>query len=264
VAGRFGLVACAGEFGTAWSVLPWPTGEARKAAAQCFRDWLDARGGSGATEVTAGLAQVRAFFQVNGAARFETWGESSQDIKTINRAGFRRKDETTGEWSFYVFQDVFKTEVCQGQNHMMILRELKTRGLLLTQEARGLTVKPRIPGVGSGLRFYHFPPAILGSDAEPSVPQQQVGTVGTGRDTLSSPGSGCPYPEINRSGRSGQPVALMKFVPTCPAADNGEAGQLQPSNGAVSLSVPTVPTPNGMKQENQSVPMWGGPAEVEI
>lgn len=125
VAGRFGLVAAAGELGISFGVLPWPKGEAWRAAARCFHDWLDARGGTGAAEVTAGLAQVRAFFQAHGSYRFETWGEVADASKIVNRAGFRRKDDASGEWSFYVFQEAFKAEVCQGIDAARVLKELK-------------------------------------------------------------------------------------------------------------------------------------------
>jgi hypothetical protein len=47
VARRFGLVAAAGELATGLGVLPWPEGEAERAAARCFGDWLRARGGAG-------------------------------------------------------------------------------------------------------------------------------------------------------------------------------------------------------------------------
>ena len=40
VAARFGLVAAGGEMATAFGVLPWEPGEATKAAARCFADWL--------------------------------------------------------------------------------------------------------------------------------------------------------------------------------------------------------------------------------
>ena len=188
VAGRFGLVAAAGELGVSMEVLPWPEGEARRAAARCFRDWLDARGGSGAAEVTAGLAQVRQFFQAHGAARFETWGEVADASKIINRAGFRRKDESTGEWSFYVFQDVFKCEVCQGHNSGMVLRELKARGLLLTQEQSKLTVKPRIPGAGANTRFYYIASSILGENEKAPSLQNMGGTTGDRGGHRASPG----------------------------------------------------------------------------
>ena len=208
VASRFGLVAAAGELGIALGVLPWPAGESLSAAARCFQDWLDARGGASAAEVTAGLAQVRQFFQAHGAARFETWGEAADVSKIVNRAGFRRQDEDTGEWSFYVFQDVFKAQVCQGHNPDMVLRELKGRGLLLTQEAKGLTVKPRIPGVGSGTRFYHVAPAILAEPEKTPALQKQAGTSRGARPgplSLQSVAASQPNTTCSCSGMSGSP-----------------------------------------------------------
>ena len=46
VAGRFGLIAAAGEITTVCNVLPWPEGEATQAASACFKAWLVARGGA--------------------------------------------------------------------------------------------------------------------------------------------------------------------------------------------------------------------------
>ncbi|KAF0235300.1 MAG: hypothetical protein FD177_54 [Desulfovibrionaceae bacterium] len=264
VAGRFGLVAAAGEFGIFLDVLPWPKGEARQAAARCFRDWLDARGGSGAAEVTAGLTQVRAFFQSHGAARFETWGEVSLDVKTINRAGFRRKDEATGEWSFYVFQDVFKAEVCQGHNAGMILRELKARGLLLVQDSEHLTVKPRIPGEGKGTRFYHIAPGITGDTSQPRTSQKTPGTTGDTGDTLSRLGSYVPGSE-NATGDTGDTSSGgVGFVPGCPRSPEEYRGRQEASNDAMSPVVPGVPGQNDVGERKDPVPMWDGPAEVEI
>ncbi|MDP3426132.1 MAG: hypothetical protein Q8S17_01970 [Humidesulfovibrio sp.] len=51
VCGRFALVAAAGELGVSFGVLPWPTGEASRAAATCFKAWVDQRGGIGTTEM---------------------------------------------------------------------------------------------------------------------------------------------------------------------------------------------------------------------
>ncbi|WP_051271837.1 DUF927 domain-containing protein [Fundidesulfovibrio putealis] len=257
VAGRFGLVAAAGELGISLEVLPWPKGEARQAAARCFRDWLDARGGSGAAEVTAGLAQVRQFFQVNGASRFETWGEASQDAKTINRAGFRRKDENTGEWSFYVFQDVFKGEVCQGHNSGMILRELKSLGLLLVQDAEHLTVKPRIPGVGSGTRFYHVAPGITGDTLKQRTLQNSPGTNGDTGDTLPRFGSHVPGSE-NATGDTGDTSSgSVGFVPGCPRSPEEYRGRQEASNDAMSPVVPGVPGQNDVGERKQPLQRQG-------
>ena len=47
VAGRFALIATAGELARDYGVLPWPEGEALRAAGACLSAWLEQRGGSG-------------------------------------------------------------------------------------------------------------------------------------------------------------------------------------------------------------------------
>ena len=71
VARRFGLIAAAGELAAGLGILPWPEGEAERAAARCFGDWLQARGGTGSAELRDGIAQVRAFLEAHGSSRFE-------------------------------------------------------------------------------------------------------------------------------------------------------------------------------------------------
>ena len=68
---RFGLIAAAGELAAGLGILPWPEGEAERAAARCFNDWLQARGGTGSAELRDGIAQVRAFLEAHGSSRFE-------------------------------------------------------------------------------------------------------------------------------------------------------------------------------------------------
>ena len=70
-AGRFGLIAAAGELARGWGILPWPEGEAERAASTCFRAWLATRGGTEPQEIIEGLAQVRQFIEEHGNDRFE-------------------------------------------------------------------------------------------------------------------------------------------------------------------------------------------------
>jgi putative DNA primase/helicase len=72
VANRFALIAAAGEMATRFNVLPWPRGEAVRAAAACFRAWLRARGSVGAGEDARAVTQVRAFIEQHGESRFTT------------------------------------------------------------------------------------------------------------------------------------------------------------------------------------------------
>jgi len=133
VCGRFALVAAAGELGATLGLLPWPAGEASRAAATCFRAWLAQRGGIGAAEVTAGLEQVRRFFQAHGASRFEDL-DADDKRAVINRAGYRRREN--GEAVFLVFPEAFRQEVCAGFNVNTLCAELKRAEVLLAENGR--------------------------------------------------------------------------------------------------------------------------------
>ena len=77
---RFGIAAAAGELAINLGIVPWPKGEAIKAAAGCFQAWIDARGGIEVAEVTNGIAAVRVFGSAQGSSRFEAaWEEPPRD-----------------------------------------------------------------------------------------------------------------------------------------------------------------------------------------
>ena len=167
VAARFGLVAAAGELASAMGVLPWRDDEASDAAARCFEAWIDARGGTGAAEIAAGLAQVRRFFELHGESRFSRFGEDRADRPTINRAGFRR-DDGSGATEFLVLPAVWRSEICAGFDAHALARELVACGVLVPDASDG---KPqsrhRLPGLGVP-RVYHVTAAVLrdgGDDA---------------------------------------------------------------------------------------------------
>jgi uncharacterized protein (DUF927 family) len=163
-ADRFGLVAAAGELATVLGIAPWERGEAGRAAAICFRAWIEARGGTEAAEVTAGIAQVRRFIEQHGESRFAPWGltETDYDRPTINRAGFRRR-EGEGGVEYYVLAEAWRSEVCAGFDPGMLARELAQRSLLIPD---GTDDKPqsrhRLPGFKNAVRCYRLAANILG------------------------------------------------------------------------------------------------------
>jgi putative DNA primase/helicase len=112
-AGRFALVAAAGELAIQAGVIPWEPGEACRAATACFNAWLEARGGSGPGEIRDGIDQVRLFLEKHGASRFQDWEGGSEPV--YHRASFVRTDQR-GEKSYYVLPAVWKSEVCQGRD----------------------------------------------------------------------------------------------------------------------------------------------------
>ena len=167
VADRFALVAAAGELATDYGLTGWREGEAAAAAARCFADWLDARGGTEPLEVRQGIAQVRAFLELHGESRFDpAWEDErarterghERDRPTLQRVGFRKR-EGDG-WDYYVLSEGWKNEVCKGLDPGMVARALAERGWLVRGEGTKLQVKPRVPGQGSH-RLYHLKGSLL-------------------------------------------------------------------------------------------------------
>jgi putative DNA primase/helicase len=164
-AGRFALLAAAGELAQMWGVVPWPEGEADRAAQMCFEAWLATRGGSEPQEIIEGLAQAQKFLEQHGSDRFErAWdvrrdrdGNETPD-RVVNRAGFRRLNED-GDFEYFVLPEAWKREVCKGCDHLTIARAMVARGWL-QREGKDLTRKMRIPRHGS-VRVYHVLPEAL-------------------------------------------------------------------------------------------------------
>lgn len=132
VANRFGLVAAGGELATRVGITGWQEGEAIKAAATCFRAWLDNRGGAGSLEDRQALEQVTSFFQSYQHSRFEPWGNPGQRID--NRAGYIR--EENGEVNYFVFPACFDNEICKGLSPKKVKKLLVSRDLLVQQSGK--------------------------------------------------------------------------------------------------------------------------------
>lgn len=151
VAGRFALVAVAGELAQRMGILPWPEGEASQAAAVCFGAWLDRRGHAGASEVHRGIAAVRAFLEKHGMARFDEWGD--RDAKPINRAGTRKRAEGPVDgWDFFILPEAWK-EASQGFGAREVARACADAGILEPDGAGKLARSIQIPGHGKA-RYY--------------------------------------------------------------------------------------------------------------
>ncbi|MEO6823249.1 MAG: DUF927 domain-containing protein [Nitrosospira sp.] len=163
---RFSLVGAAGELATVWGITGWKLGEASEAAKTCFLAWMAHRGGGGNQEAAAMLAQVRQFFELHGDARFTEWDRATDDHapKTVNRAGFRRKDDVSGETEYFVLPEVFRSEVCKGFDYKAICRLLADTGALRT-EGKSFTRKERLPGMGN-TSCYRITAKLWGGDHE--------------------------------------------------------------------------------------------------
>jgi uncharacterized protein (DUF927 family) len=158
---RFGLVAGAGELATTLHIVPWEPGEATKAAAVCFRAWLDQRGGIEPAEVTDAIAQVRQFIEMHGESRFTPWSTCSEanDRPTINRAGFRKTGDDGVE--YFVLPEVWRSEVCKGHDAGAVARALAERDMLRTDKDGKPQYSVRLPGFPKTVRCYVLTSALF-------------------------------------------------------------------------------------------------------
>lgn len=162
VAQRFALVAAAGELATVMGILPWPDGEALRAAERCFRDWLEQRGGVLPAEDREALARVRDFLARHGESRFTRLDSADPGRPTINRAGFSRRTEEGIE--FLIFPDVFKGEIASGLDPRSVARVLRESGFLLTDSEGKSTTPVRLPDSPRPMRVYRVSGRLLEGD----------------------------------------------------------------------------------------------------
>lgn len=169
---RFALVAAAGEMATAFGVLPWSRGEATMAAAHCFRAWVEMRGGVASAEDGDAISAVRRFIELHGVARFEPMGAlvptdasgAPLEVRVFNRAGFRRFDDSGGV-EYFILPEVWRAEVCAGQDAVAVAKALVARGLLVPSKDGKFQDRQRLPGFSSPVRCYRVTAGIL-SDSD--------------------------------------------------------------------------------------------------
>jgi putative DNA primase/helicase len=160
VAQRFALIGTAGEIAVGTGVLPWKSGTAIDAAARCFRDWLEVRGGIEPAEVKDGIEQVRAFVAAHGMSRFvPAWEERRTEQMVRDVAGYRKREGD--DWDYYVTASAWKDEVCKGFNGPTIAAALVSRKLMVAPETgRHRTCLVRVPEHGRQ-RLYHLSSKLL-------------------------------------------------------------------------------------------------------
>jgi putative DNA primase/helicase len=158
---RFALVAAAGELATTYGITGWSEGDATQGVFTCFQEWLNARGSAGPQEELRVLSNIRYFFEVHGESRFSLWQDPMQDQqwKTINRAGFRKKSDHGEE--FFVLREVFKRELCAGNDPTFVAQVCLKNGLLLPDPKGGPTRAERLPGFSNSQRVYRFTSKVL-------------------------------------------------------------------------------------------------------
>lgn len=159
---RFALIAVAGELASEWGLTGWDKLEATQAAAKCFQEWVQMRGTAGSVEEKSILDQIRMFFQLHGASRFQEW-RTADTSTCVNRAGFKRTDPS-GSTTFLVFGEVFRDEICRGYDSRTAVKILREAGYLDTNTDKGSSVI-RLPGFSKSTRCYKINGGIIGEEA---------------------------------------------------------------------------------------------------
>ena len=148
-AARFGLISAAGELAARLGIVPWPAGAARDAAAWALDRWIELRGGTEPAEARQAVESVRLFIEQHGDARFASVDDP--DARPVaNRAGYRKGNGAEREW--WVLPEVWRTEICAGQDAQFVARALAERGHA-ADAGRGLAMQRARQGRDpSGLR----------------------------------------------------------------------------------------------------------------
>ena len=189
VGSRFALLAAAGELATEAGITGWPAGEAARGVRRCFEAWLAKRGHLGNAEEWKRLNMVKACLEKHGESSF-TWVQRALDDhgpRTMMRLGFRRLINDQGEplsysaadeyldskttdearqkvlayTEYLILPEVFKREVCRGEDFEAVAKVLRDRGHLKHEPGR-FTSRQRLPGIsGGGLDEKHKVPVYV-------------------------------------------------------------------------------------------------------
>jgi putative DNA primase/helicase len=158
-AGRFALLALAGEVATEYGITGWPEGEAIKAAADVFRVWRAMRG-KGNDERRQILDKVSCFIERHGDGRFSDADASDENNPLRDRAGWWRNTHDGRE---YLFTTEGMHEALKGFDFKRALDVLQEAGVLPVPGADGKRAKfYRI--AGRGLKLYPVQSEKLGGD----------------------------------------------------------------------------------------------------
>jgi putative DNA primase/helicase len=159
-AGRFALLALAGEVTTDYGITGWPEGAAIEAAAEGFNAWRSTRG-RGNNERRQILERVSGFIERHGDSRFSNANaNASDDAMRINRAGWWH-EESGGR--VYLFNAEGLREALKGFDFRRALDTLQEAGALPKADASGERAKAqRIDG--RLVRLYPIQADKLGGD----------------------------------------------------------------------------------------------------
>lgn len=143
VAGRFALVAMAGEIATEYGITRWGQGTATNAAANVMSAWFSTCGGAGNNEHRQILEKVAAFIERHGDGRFSN-AKIEVETSIRDRAGWWRDED--GQ-RIYLFTADGMREALKGFDFKRALDDLQHAGALPVPQKNGERAKAeRISG----------------------------------------------------------------------------------------------------------------------
>jgi putative DNA primase/helicase len=157
-AGRFAVLALAGELATGYGITGWAEGDAIKAAGVGFAAWLSLRGGMGQGNSERGqiTERITSFIERHGDSRFSDADDTDEQrvLLVRDRAGWWR---AAGEGRTYLFTADGLREALKGFDFNRALDTLQEVGAIAAAGADGKRAKfMRING--RGLKLYAVNP----------------------------------------------------------------------------------------------------------
>jgi putative DNA primase/helicase len=157
-AGRFALLALAGEVATEYGITAWPEGAATAAAAVGFAAWRTLRG-RGNDERRQILERLAGFLERHGDSRFSDWMADGSAVR--DRAGWWKSDDQGGR--LYLFNADGLREALKGFDFAQALDLLEQAGAIPKAGADGKRAKLQRIG-GRSMRLYEVRADALGAE----------------------------------------------------------------------------------------------------
>jgi putative DNA primase/helicase len=155
VAEKIAIVVAGGELATVMGLTGWPEGEATWAGEECFKSWLDMRGGNNAQEADVAVSTVqnkliqfghnKFIIGENPPPRGQYWGKKEGD-------------------DYFIFMHIFNDKICKDMNSRSVTSELVRQGHI-TQSTDGRnSITKRIDG--KVVRCIHINGTLFGAITE--------------------------------------------------------------------------------------------------
>jgi putative DNA primase/helicase len=167
VAKRFALVQVTLGLAHKYGLLPLAIEQIEWAIAECFRAWLQERGGDGSIEIKQAIARIEHLLVTNEFSD-RVYDLRDGDTKTTrNLLAYRKVGVGGVTEEFWVPPTVFDKEFVGGVNKAGLVKELQRLGWLLPPRPDGTAVHTRRVN-GKRVYFYVMPKRVFGD--VPDVP----------------------------------------------------------------------------------------------